>query len=321
MQGTTYVPAGMSGATGASGTPGADRASGRGTAAKGPAAGSDVKDLLLTALAPASWATVYSVTAALLPDNRPMLAATLRALPAGLVLLAYNRKLPHGSWWWKSTVLAILNFGAFLPLVFFAAYRLPGGVAATIGAVQPLMVAGFSLLVLRVRTSPPVLLAAVAGVGGVALMTLTGRAALDPLGVAAALLAVGLIGLSIVLTKKWGSGESPLVMTGWQLTVAGVLLTPFTLLGEGLPSHLTGANIAGYAYIGVVATAAAYPLFFRGIGRLAPTSVSLLSLVGPPVAAVIGVVAMDQVLTVWQVVGLVVALAAVVAGQALGRKS
>ncbi|WP_171167047.1 EamA family transporter [Streptomyces sp. I05A-00742] len=291
-----------------------------GAATKTAGPGSNPQDLLLTALAPASWATVYAVTAALLPDNRPMLAATLRALPAGLVLLAVNRKLPHGAWWWKSTVLAVLNFGAFLPLIFFAAYRLPGGVAATIGAVQPLMVAGFSLLVLRLRTSLPVLLAAVAGVGGVALMTLTGQAALDPLGVAAALLAVTLIGLSIVLTKKWGSGESPLVMTGWQLTIAGVLLAPFTLLSEGLPSHLTGANVAGYAYIGIVATAAAYPLFFRGIGRLAPTSVSLLSLVGPPVAAVIGVVAMDQALTLWQVAGLVIALGAVVAGQFLSRK-
>ncbi|WP_223770713.1 EamA family transporter [Streptomyces huiliensis] len=298
--------AGTVGATGATGT--------------ASAGGSTARDLLLTALAPASWATVYAVTATLLPDNRPMLAAALRALPAGLLLLAYNRKLPHGSWWWKSAVLAVLNFGAFLPLIFFAAYRLPGGVAATIGAVQPLLVAGFSLLVLRIRTSLPVLLAAVAGVGGVALMTLTGKAALDAPGVAAALLAVALIALSIVLTKKWGSGDSPLVMTGWQLTIAGLLLTPFTLLGEGLPAHLTGANIAGYTYIGVVATAAAYPLFFRGIGRLAPTSVSLLSLVGPPVAALIGVVAMDQTLTLWQVLGLVTALAAVVAGQTLGRR-
>ncbi|GAA2927097.1 EamA family transporter [Streptomyces thioluteus] len=286
--------------------------------ATGPA--SNLRDLFLTALAPASWATVYAVTAALLPDGRPLLAATLRALPAGLVLLAVNRRLPHGVWWWRSLVLAVLNFAAFLPLIFFAAYRLPGGVAATIGAVQPLLVAGFSLLVLRARTAPPVLLAALAGVGGVALMTLTGNAALDPLGVTASVTAVALVALSIVLTKKWGGGASPVVMTGWQLTIAGLLLAPFTLAFEGLPSHLTGANVLGYAYIGVVATAVAYPLFFRGIGRLAPTSVSLLSLVGPPVAAVVGVVAMDQTLTVWQVAGLVVALGAVVAGQTLGRR-
>ena len=80
-----------------------------------------------------------------------MLAATMRALPAGLILLAFVRRLPKGSWWWKTAVLGTLNFGAFFPLLFFAAYRLPGGVASTLGSVQPLLVAGFSILILRRR--------------------------------------------------------------------------------------------------------------------------------------------------------------------------
>ncbi|QKG22606.1 EamA family transporter [Actinomadura verrucosospora] len=278
-------------------------------------------DLGLAALAPASWGTTYVVTTTLLPDGRPLLAATMRALPAGLVLLAANRRLPKGSWWWKSAVLGVLNFGAFFPLIFFAAYRLPGGVAATIGSVQPLVVAVLSLLVLHARPARAVLYSAIAGTGGVALLTLTGDARLDPLGIAAMLTATSLMATAIVLAKKWGRPESPIVMTGWQLTVGGLVLAPFTLAFEGAPSSLTGQNVLGFVYLGVIGTAIAYALWFRGIDRLPPTSVSLLGLTNPMVATLAGLLILGQTLTGWQIVGFTVALGALVAGQAFNRRS
>jgi len=48
-----------------------------------------------------------------LPEDRPLLAATLRALPAGVLLLIIGRQLPRNDWWWKSWVLGVLNIGAF----------------------------------------------------------------------------------------------------------------------------------------------------------------------------------------------------------------
>ncbi|WP_219512510.1 EamA family transporter [Nonomuraea ceibae] len=280
-----------------------------------------VGDLVLAALAPMSWGTTYVVTTTLLPPDRPLLAATLRALPAGLVLLAVARRLPTGSWWWKSAVLGMLNFGAFFPLLFFGAYRLPGGVAATIGSVQPLVVALLSILVLSARPARAVLYAALAGTGGVALLTLTSEARLDPLGVLAMLAATSLMGLAIVLAKKWGRPESPLVMTGWQLTIGGLAIAPLTLAVEGLPATLTGPNLLGFAYLGVFGTAIAYALWFRGIDRLAPTSVSLLGLTNPLVATVAGLAVLGQTLNGWQIAGFVLALGALVAGQTFARKS
>ncbi|GAB2489411.1 EamA family transporter [Streptosporangium sandarakinum] len=278
-------------------------------------------DLALAALAPASWGTTYVITATLLPADRPMLAATLRALPAGLVLLAATRRLPRGEWWWKSAVLGMLNFGAFFPLLFFAAYHLPGGVAATISSVQPLVVALLSLLVLRVRPTRPILYAALAGTGGVALLTLTSKARLDPLGIAAMLAATSLMATAIVLAKKWGRPESPLVMTSWQLVAGGLVLAPLTLAVEGVPETLTGQNILGFAYLGVIGTALAYTLWFRGIEQLPPTSLSLLGLTNPLVATLAGLIVLGQTLTGWQVTGFAIALGALVVGQTLNRRS
>ena len=83
----------------------------------------------LTALAPISWGTTYAVTTEFLPADRPLFTGLIRALPAGLVLLAVARKLPSGVWWWKAAALGALNIGAFFPLLFLSAYRLPGGAA------------------------------------------------------------------------------------------------------------------------------------------------------------------------------------------------
>ena len=87
----------------------------------------------------------------MLPAGKPLLAAAVRALPVGLLLVLAFGRLPNGSWWWRAFVLGALNIGLFFALLFVAAYRLPGGVAATVGAVQPLVVAALACPLLGER--------------------------------------------------------------------------------------------------------------------------------------------------------------------------
>lgn len=68
----------------------------------------------------------------------PLYGAAFRAVPAGLLLLAVCRKLPRGSWWWKSLVLGALNMSGFFALVYVAAQRLPTSLASIIMALAPL---------------------------------------------------------------------------------------------------------------------------------------------------------------------------------------
>ncbi|GAA3336309.1 EamA family transporter [Amorphoplanes nipponensis] len=271
--------------------------------------------LLVTALTPVAWGTTYAVTTEFLPPGRPLLAATLRALPAGLLLLALTRRLPHGEWWWRSLVLGALNIGVFFALLFVSAYRLPGGMAAVLGAAQPLIVAALTVLLLTERVALRTVLAAVAGAGGVALAVLTAEARLDPVGLLAGLAGTTSMAFGLVLTKRWGQpAGSPLVTTGWQLTAGGLLLAPLTLGVEGLPAAVTGVNLAGYAYLSLVGTALAYTIWFRGVQRLDAARVSLLGLLSPLVATVVGWAALGQRLTAAQVLGMVLAFGAVLAG-------
>lgn len=274
-------------------------------------------DLLATAAAPAAWGTTYLVTSELLPPDRPLWSAVVRALPAGLLLLAVTRRRPHGAWWWRAAALGALNIGAFFPLLFYAAYRLPGGTAAVLGAAQPLLVAALAVGALGERPRPPALLAALAAPLGVTLVVLRPDAGTDPLGVAAGLTGTAAMAAGLVLTRRWGRppGVGTLAATSWQLTAGGLLIAPLAVAVEGPPPPVDGPALLGYAWLGLVGTAAAYALWFRGAARLPLTQVSVLGALSPLTAAALGWLALGQALSATQLAGFAVAIAATVVGQ------
>lgn len=275
-------------------------------------------DLFLTALAPAIWGSTYLVTTELLPDGYPITVALLRALPAGLLLLLFVRRLPSKGWWGRVALLGALNFSIFWALLFVAAYRLPGGVAATVGAIQPLVVIFLASTVLGTPILALSVLAALAGMGGVGLLVLTPEAALDPIGIAAGFGGAVSMAAGTVLSRKWRPPVSLLTFTAWQLTAGGALLLPLALwLEPPLPS-LSAANILGLTYLGLIGAAFTYALWFRGVERIEPAAVSALGFLSPVTALLLGWWVLDQQLTPWQILGFATVLISVWLAQVAG---
>nr|WP_197723194.1 EamA family transporter [Achromobacter insolitus] len=276
-------------------------------------------DLLLTALAPAIWGSTYVVTTLMLPQDYPLTVAMLRALPAGLLLLLAVRQLPRGIWWLRAFILGALNFSVFWALLFVAAYRLPGGVAATLGAIQPLVV----ILLARSLLGTPVrglsVLAALGGLGGVALLVLTPKAALDPAGIAAGLTSAASMALGTVLSRRWQPPVSALTFTSWQLTAGGILLVPLALAAEPALPPLTVLNVTGIAYLGLIGAALTYVLWFRGVARLEPAVVSSLGFLSPITAVLLGWGLLGQHLSAAQIAGMAIVVASVWLSQRVQR--
>lgn len=271
----------------------------------------------LTALAPAVWGSTYVVTTHMLPAGHPLFSALMRAMPAGILAILIVRQLPRGSWWWKSLVLGTLNMGAFFPLLFLAAQHLPGGVAATLGAAQPLVVAGLAVWILGERLSRWRMLWGVVGMAGVAMVVLGPGAAGDVAGVLAGLGGAVSMATGVVLTKRWGrpAGVSPLALAGWQLAGGGVVLLLPALLIDGVPADIGVRALAGYAWLGIIGALIAYTLWFEGIRRLQITATALLGLLSPLVAALLGAVVAGERLSPVQLAGFALALVAMLAGQ------
>ncbi|MBS3850075.1 EamA family transporter [Devosia sp. BSSL-BM10] len=278
-------------------------------------------DIALTAAAPLIWGSTYIVTTQMLPNLDPLTIAVLRALPAGLLLLLLVRDLPQGRWIGRMLVLGALNFALFWSLLFVAAYRLPGGVAAIMGALQPFIV----IFAARVLLGTPIralsVIAVTIGIGGVALLILTPAARLDMVGVAAGLLGSASMALGTVLSRKWKPPVSTLTFTAWQLTAGGLLLLPFLPLASTDWGTITPTNLMGLAYLGLIGAALTYLIWIRGIARLHPSAVSLLGFLSPFSATVLGWWILNEMLSLPQALGMIIVLASILLGQYALRKA
>ncbi|NVK58452.1 MAG: EamA family transporter [Rhodobacteraceae bacterium] len=280
---------------------------------------SRLTDIALTATAPVVWGTTYIVSTEFLPGAPPLMVAALRALPAGLLLLVLTRQLPPRAWLGRVAVLGALNFAIFWAALFVAAYRLPGGVAATLGAMQPLIVLVLARLWLGTAMRWPSVVAALAGLAGVALLILGPGAQLDALGVGAALVGAVSMAAGTVLSRRWQPPVPPLSFAAWQLTAGGLLLLPVALLVDARLPQMTPATLGALAWLGLVGGAATYWAFFRGIARLGPSAVSGLGFLSPLSAVLLGWLVLGQALSPLQSLGAATVLASVWLGQQAAR--
>ncbi|HBY4506629.1 TPA: EamA family transporter [Klebsiella pneumoniae] len=259
-----------------------------------------ILDLLLTALAPAIWGTTYIVTSQFLPPDRPFIAALLRVLPAGIALLIWSRRFPQRGEWAKLIVTGILN----------------------IGAIQPLLVMLLTWCVDRQRSPWLAVFSAIAGILGMAMLLLSPHTVLDPLGIGAAFLGAISMALGTWLSRRWALSLPIVALTGWQLTIGGVVLAPVALIVDPPLHQVTVLQAAGYLWLCLAGAMLAYGLWFRGIGRLSPVAVSAMSLLSPVTAVVLGWIFLGQKIQGMALMGLIVVLASVMSIQrALARQA
>lgn len=269
------------------------------------------------AIAPIVWGTTYLITTELLPAGHPMTASVLRALPAGLLLLAMRPGIPPRGWRLRTAVLGMLNIGFFFPLLFVAAYRLPGGLASVVGALQPLLIIGLTALLRWGRPSLVHLIWGLAALMGVTLVCVTGSTSFDPVGFAAAILGTVSMATGLMLTRRWGTPPSthPLTSTAWQLIVGGLAIAPLIPVIDRGSWDPTAGGFAGYAWLTLVGGALAYSLWFRGARVLPPAAIAMLGVLSPVTAAVLGWAVLGQALSPLQVIGFIVALGGSLGGQ------
>lgn len=276
-------------------------------------------DTLLTAIAPVMWGSTYIVTTQFLPPDRPFTAALLRCLPAGAALVWYGKRMPAPGQWRRMAILAALNIGFFQALLFVAAYRLPGGVAAVVGAIQPLLLMGLAWAVDAQRPARVAVGAALAGAGGMAALLLAPGVQWDAVGIAAALGGTLCMGAGTFLAKRWRTDLPLLAFTGWQLLLGGLMLAPLAWAFDPPLPPLDLPALLGYAYLCVFGAMLSYALWFRGVARLSPAAVSSLGLLSPITAVALGWIVLDQALGGVPLAGLIVVLLSIFTVQRAAR--
>lgn len=217
--------------------------------------------------------------------------------------------------WWRLLVLGALNIGVFQALLFVAAYRLPGGLAAVLGSIQPLVVIALTWVADKRSPAHATLWSAIAGIVGMAILLLSPQTVFEPVGILAAMLGAASMATGMWLTRRWALDMPVLALTGWQLLIGGLMLAPVAWLADAQLQSVSMTQWLAYAYLSLAGAVLAYVIFFRGVVRLPTVAVSSLGLLSPLTAVVLGWTVLSQSMTGMAFVGLVIVLTSVFAVQ------
>lgn len=241
------------------------------------------------------------LVAVLAPFTIVFARVAIAAAVLNLVVVLRGARLPVGAGLWaRFAVLGLLNNAVPFSLIVFGETRLSSGVASILIATTPM----FTILAARVVSRDETLgagkLAGLAlGICGVG--ALVGPAALEGLGrgdawahwaVLAAALSYGCAG---VFGRRFRA-LPPLTVACAQLSSSAVLMLPIMILADRpwtlpMPGAGSWAALLG---LSLFSTALAYILFFRILARAGATAVSLVTLLVPVGAVLLGTAFLEE---------------------------
>jgi inner membrane transporter RhtA len=227
-----------------------------------------------------------------------------RLLFAAIALVAVWRPNPRGAERGALALAAAFGFTlAAMNLCFYEALdRIPLGIAVTLEFVGPLTVA-----LLGSRQALDLAWVALAAAGIVLLTGPSGSA--EAVGILLALIAGGFWGAYIVLSARVGrafAGGDGLALA---MVVAAALMTaPGITAGGG---DLLDARVAAVgAGVALLSSAIPYSLELEALRRLPVGAFGVLMSLEPAIAALVGLVALDQGLAATEVAGILCVVAA-----------
>ncbi|MEQ1918854.1 MAG: EamA family transporter [Elusimicrobiota bacterium] len=236
----------------------------------------------------------------------PFLGAGLRftlaaAILWGLVFFAglSPRLTPRGR---RAAVIAgILGFGIGYSLVYWAETRVATGLVAVLCAVAPLITALLTAFVARTETLTRRKAAGiVTGIAGVVVLfwPQDGVASADTLGLLAAFVSsVGAAG-NLVAQSLWSKKDDARVLNAWSMSLGAALLLGLSFVFErGAIVTWTPANVGAIFYLAILGSVVAFLAYYKLIHALPATQVSMITLIFPVVAILLGWVVLGERLT------------------------
>ncbi len=240
----------------------------------------------------------------------------LRLLTASVVLCVVTRPALAGRSRRQLGLAALfgLVLAAMNMTFYHALEHIPLGIAVTLEFVGPLGVA-----VLGSRRRLDLLWAALAIVGILAL-THGDTSGLDPLGVILALIAGGCWGAYILVNARVGQAFADASGLALAMCVATIVSLPIGL-AEGGSQLLSLRSLALGAAVGILSSAIPYTLELEALRRIATHVFGVLMSLEPAVAALAGFVVLGQGLSVRELGGMALVVAASVGASLASRRS
>lgn len=254
------------------------------------------------------WGTTGTAQALAPEGAEPAAVGAVRLAIGGgaLLLLAWARGVLRGGGRWPfiETSLAAGSMAAY-QVFFFAAVARTGVAVGTVVAIgsAPILAGLMGLLVRAEHPGRRWMAATVLAIVGCGLLITAGSSlSVDVLGVLLALGAGASYAVYAVSSKGLLEGRAPDAVMAVVFSVGALLLSPLLLTADlGWLTHVRGMGAA--LHLGLVATAAAYALFARGLSAVPVATAVTLSLAEPLTAGTLGVLLLGERLTALATLG------------------
>ena len=279
------------------------------------------------------WGASFLAIRVVVHDVPPFLAAGVRFLLAGVILVAFSLwrglQQPRGAEWRGVAFLAITFFVGDYALLFWAEQKLPSGIAAVTAATIPAQVFLLEWLWLRrVRLTAVTALGVSLGLAGVAALVLphgftadsTGTNRFAAVGILAAFFwAIG----TVVSTRLTVPRDRP-VNAGWQMTLGGIAL----LVLSGASGEWQRINAAALTprvywsmgYLVIFASLIAFSAYVYLLQHEPAQRVASYAYVNPITALLLGATLGGESLSLRQIIACAVVIAGVLI-MLLGRQA
>lgn len=265
----------------------------------------------LVLAAAALWGTVGPAQVWARTGDEPVALGAARILIGGVALALaagrmrasirplFSRKL------WPWLLVGAVGTGAY-QAAFMSAVSRTGAALATAVAlgVAPIATGMLAWLVDHDSLGARWALGTLGAVAGCAFLLFPGTSHADTIGVILGIAAGVCYGLYTVAAKQYS--RSPVNMplaVAVSLLLGGLPLTP--VLAAHLPGMLAPGSLVLLAWLGLVATAAAYMFFVTGLERVPASTAGTLSLAEPLVAVALGLVVLGERLSRTATIGMI----------------
>ncbi|CAK1743872.1 DMT family transporter [Vibrio crassostreae] len=261
---------------------------------------------ILLAMIPAFfWGTTYAVTQFTLQEWPPLLLGALRALPAGLLLLAVKPTLPKKGEWQIIFTLGLINIATFFGLIFVMALTLPSAISGVGMISVPVFAMIFHWVVKKQR---PHLIQALSGIGLISLAWILfnpSQIALNPIGLGAMFAAIMCIVIGSSITKSLGNRMHWWKVLTWQLILGGTILSVASGVHAFIDpqpyvnavTHFDTRNAMGLLWVIGLNTALGYGMYVWLLQRMSVVDFTFGGIANPVAGIVTGMVLMGESFT------------------------
>ena len=250
------------------------------------------------------WGSTWLAIRLVVRDVPPFLAAALRFLAAGALLLVtaliQKRRRPAGQQQWNAILVLSLSIMAVpYGLLFWAEQHVSSSLTAILYSAMPLAVALVTPMMSHSKVPRRAVFAMLIAFGGLLSLFLqsdliNSRRAL--FGGIAVLGAMSLSAWSVVYAKKRLHDVDSVVSTGLQLLFGSVVLLWATWAMEAHRHAVwTKTAVVAMAFLTIFGSAAAFVIYYWLLKKMQPYQLSTISLIVPIIALLEGFLAGERV--------------------------